>query len=133
MLFKLILLFTLIPLIELALLIKIGTYIGVMPTISLVILTGVIGAILAKTQGLQALRKIQNDVSDGILPTLQLFDGVLILAGGLLLLTPGFITDTLGLLALIPFSRKWIKRVLRKKIEQMLRSRDIHFTSFHLK
>ena len=133
MLIKLILLFTLVPLIELALLIKIGTYIGVTSTISLVILTGVSGAILAKMQGLQTLRKIQNDISNGILPTPELFNGVLILAGGLLLLTPGFITDTLGLLALIPFTRRWIKKVLRKKIERMIRSEDIHFTSFHLR
>jgi UPF0716 protein FxsA len=133
MLFKLILLFTLVPLIELALLIKIGTYIGVTPTISIVVITGVTGALLAKLQGLQTLRKIQTDISNGILPTPELFNGLLILAGGLLLLTPGFITDTLGLLALIPFTRKWIKKVLRKKIEQMIGSQDIHFTSFHLK
>ena len=130
MLFKLILLFTLVPLVELALLIKIGTYIGTMPTVSLVVLTGITGAFLAKMQGLGILRRIQNDLSDGILPTPSLLDGLLILSGALLLLTPGFVTDTAGLLALLPLTRKWIKRLLLKKIEQMIRSQDIHFTSF---
>lgn len=133
MLFKLILLFTLVPLIELTLLIRIGTDIGVTLTVGLVILTGIIGAILAKMQGLGIVKKIQNDLAAGILPTPQLLDGLLILGGGLLLLTPGFLTDTLGLLALIPLSRKWIKRFLRKKIEQMVHSQDIHFTSFDIR
>ncbi|UCE19137.1 MAG: FxsA family protein [Gemmatimonadota bacterium] len=127
MLIKLILLFTLIPLVELALLIEVGSRIGIGATLAIVIATGVLGAVLAKSQGLAILHRIRNEISTGQLPADALFDGALILAGGLLLLTPGLLTDALGFSCLIPFSRRGIKDWLRRKIQLRLELRRGHF------
>lgn len=120
MLGYLILLFTLVPVIELALLIKVGQFIGLGNTIFIVIFTGVFGAYLAKTQGLITLIKIQDDINHGRVPTDRLFDGVMILCGGILLLTPGLITDIIGFIGLIPFTRNIIKIWIRRKVEDMV-------------
>ncbi len=131
MLGYLILLFTIVPITELALLIKIGQYIGVGYTVGVVIFTGVTGAYLAKMQGLITLRRIQEDVNQGLMPADKLFDGVLILCSGILLLTPGFITDIIGFMELVPFTRSWLKRWLKRKIEDMIsQGRVITITSF---
>ncbi|MBU3912084.1 MAG: FxsA family protein [Candidatus Omnitrophica bacterium] len=131
MLGYLILLFTVVPLIELALLIKIGQYIGAGNTIAIVILTGITGAYLAKMQGLITLRRIQEDVNQGIMPTDKLFDGVLILCSGILLLTPGLLTDTAGFVGLIPLTRNLFKRWLKSKIEHIInQGKVITITSF---
>ncbi len=120
MLGYLILIFTLVPIIELALLIKIGQYIGVGYTLAIVILTGVAGAFLARSQGFTTLRRIQDDVNRGIMPTEEIFNGVMILLGGMLLLTPGLLTDLIGFMVLIPLTRHLIKVRLRKKIEMLI-------------
>lgn len=120
MLGYLILLFTVVPITELALLIRVGQYAGVGYTLGIVIITGVTGAYLAKMQGLIILRRIQEDINHGIMPTDKLFDGVLILLGGILLLTPGFITDIIGFMGLIPFTRNLFKRWLKHKVEDMI-------------
>jgi UPF0716 protein FxsA len=120
MLGYLILLFTVVPIVELALLIKIGQFLGVFYTVGIVIVTGVIGAYLAKLQGLITLGRIQEEVNNGRMPADRLFDGVLILCSGLLLLTPGLITDLLGFLGLIPLSRNLFKRWLRQKIKDII-------------
>ncbi|MBU4149883.1 MAG: FxsA family protein [Candidatus Omnitrophica bacterium] len=131
MLGYLILLFTVVPLIELALLIKIGQYIGAGNTIAIVILTGITGAYLAKMQGLITLRRIQEDVNQGIMPTDKLFDGVLILCSGILLLTPGLLTDMAGFVGLIPLTRNLFKRWLKSKIEHIInQGKVITITSF---
>jgi len=116
----LILLFIAVPIIELGLLIKVGQYIGVGYTLAIVIVTGVTGAYLAKLQGLLTLRRIQEDINQGRMPADRLFDGLLILCSGLLLLTPGFITDIIGFMGLIPFTRNLLKRWLRQWIEKMI-------------
>ena len=120
MLGYLILLFTIVPIIELALLIKVGQYIGISSTLTIVILTGVAGAYLARTQGLITLIKIQNDINQGILPSDKIFDGMMILCGGLLLLTPGLSTDVIGFAALIPITRDLIKLWLRRKVKDWI-------------
>ena len=131
MLGYLILLFTVIPVIELALLIKIGHYLGVFNTIAIVILTGVTGAYLAKMQGLRILQKIQEDVNNGIMPGDKLFDGFLILCSGILLITPGLLTDIAGLLGLVPLTRNLFKRWLKRKIEDIIsQGKVITITSF---
>src|SRR4030042_5848079 len=107
MLFKLFLLFTIVPLIELALLIKVGTYIGVLPTIIIVVLTGILGAALAKYEGLSVLNQIRGTLSEGNIPGDEMLDGLLILVGGSLLLAPGFLTDILGYTMIIPFTRQF--------------------------
>ena len=116
---------------ELALLIKIGQYLGVANTLAIVILTGLTGAYLARMQGLITLRKIREDVNQGRMPTEKLLDGVLILCSGILLLTPGLITDLIGLTGLIPFTRHLLKRWLKQKIKDMIsHGKVITITSF---
>lgn len=131
MLVSFILLFTVIPLIELALLIKIGQIWGLGNTLAIVILTGILGAILLKVQGINVLRRINNEVSQSILPSDALFDGFLIFCGGLLLITPGVVTDFLGFLMLFPITRGilkyWVKQKIRKAFKE---GRTIHFTHF---
>ena len=131
MLGYLILLFITVPLIELALLIKVGQFLGVFNTLMIVIGTGFLGALLARSQGLRTLRNIQDKLNMGILPGEHLFDGLFILCGGILLLTPGLITDLIGFLCLIPYSRNlaklWVKEKLRRMIEE---GRAISFTTF---
>jgi len=120
MLGYLILLFIGVPIIELAILIKIGQLLGLGYTLGLVILTGILGAYLTRWQGFITLRKIQEDVNNGRMPTDRLIDGVLILCSGILLLTPGLITDLIGFIGLIPFSRNLVKHWLKRKIKDML-------------
>lgn len=131
MLGYLILLFIAVPIVELGLLIKVGQYIGVGYTLAIVIVTGVTGAYLAKLQGLLTLRRIQEDINQGRMPADRLFDGLLILCSGLLLLTPGFITDIIGFMGLIPFTRNLFKRWLRQRIEKMIaKGRIVTITPF---
>ena len=120
MLGYLILLFTVVPITELTLLIKIGQYIGVGYTLGIVVLTGIAGAYLAKLQGLITLRRIQQDINNGRMPADKLFDGVLILCSGILLLTPGLITDLIGFMGLLPLTRNLFKRWLKQKIKAMI-------------
>lgn len=132
MLLKLILLFTIVPVIELAILIKLGSHIGVGNTILIVIVTGVVGASLAKYQGLKTLYKVQQKLSVGQLPAGHILDAFLILAAGLLLLTPGLITDTIGFLILIPFTRSLIKEWCKKQFKKMIKTgniKTVHFDS----
>lgn len=130
MFLRLLLLFTLIPVCELALLIEIGQRFGVVPTVALVLGTGVLGAALARREGTQALHRLRASMRQGHFPGEELFDGVLILAGGLLLLTPGLLTDLLGFAALVPFGRRLIKGYLKTAIGQRLRpsSVETHYT-----
>ena len=118
MLFKLLLLFTLVPVLELYLLIEVGTRIGAPPTIAIVVLTGVLGALLAKQQGLATLNNIKRDLEDGIIPTEELMSGTFVLAGGLLLLTPGLLTDFIGLCCLVPPTRNLMKVPLKKWVKR---------------
>jgi len=102
MFIRLLLLFTLVPLIELALLIEIGQKIGLWNTIAIVVLTGFIGAALARSEGFGIISRIQSELASGQLPGDSLIDGALVLAGALLLLTPGLITDAFGFALLLP-------------------------------
>jgi UPF0716 protein FxsA len=110
-------LFILIPLFEIYLLIKVGGIIGAIPTVLMVVFTAVLGALLLRHQGLYTYAKAQTALSRGELPTVAMLEGVILLLCGALLLTPGFFTDTLGFLALIPPLRQWlILRVLERGI-----------------
>jgi UPF0716 protein FxsA len=122
MFFRLLLLFTLVPVLELALLIEVGQYLGVLPTVALVLGTGALGAALARREGIQAFRRLRDNLGQGHFPGEEIFDGVLILAGGLLLLTPGLMTDLLGFSALMPLSRRLIKNYLKEVVGRRLRS-----------
>ena len=120
MLGYLVLFFILIPIIELAILIKVGQFIGVLNTVLIVIFTGLAGAFIARAQGLVTLMKIQKDINEGVMPTENLIDGLMILCGGILLLTPGLISDAIGLMVLMPFTRSLIKKWLKCKIKDMI-------------
>ncbi len=111
---KLLLLFTLVPLVEIWLLIEIGGIIGSVPTILLIASTGFVGVFLARYQGLAVLKKMQMDMEAGIMPGDPMFDGACILVGGALLLTPGLITDLLGFSLLLPFTRIFYKAAAQK-------------------
>ncbi len=125
MLFKLFLLFALVPVIELALLVEVGGRIGVAPTIAVVLATGAAGAWLARAQGLRALQRLQEAVRSAQFPGEEIFDGVLILGGGPLLLTPGFLTDILGFLALVPGTRHLLKTLVKSQVRgRMPNGRD---------
>lgn len=122
MLIKLFLLFAVIPVIELALLVEIGGHIGVAPTIAVVLTTGAAGAWLARTQGLLALQRLQQALGAAQFPGEEIFDGVLILAGGLLLLTPGFLTDVVGFLALVPGTRHLLKSLVKSQVRGRIKT-----------
>ena len=117
MLLKLFLAFTIIPIIEIYVLIEIGSMFGVFTAVTLVILTGFLGAFLARMQGLQTLYRIQKSLHEGRMPSGELLDALLIVIAGLVLLTPGFLTDSAGFLLLIPATRNSIKYWLRRQIE----------------
>jgi UPF0716 protein FxsA len=118
MFLRLLLLFTLVPLIELFLLVKLGTVIGIGATVLIVISTGVLGAWLARRQGLGVLRRLSEDLNEGRLPGDTLIDGLLILIAGALLLTPGLITDTIGFLLLVPQGRTVVRRMVAARFEK---------------
>ncbi len=120
MFYKLFLGFTLIPLAELYLLITIGSYIGVLPTIAIVLSTGIAGAWLARLEGLRTFANVQNSLAQGQMPAEAMMDAVLILIAGILLLTPGFLTDITGILLLIPWSRTLLKRWMRRQFDKMI-------------
>lgn len=113
MLPRLLLLFITVPLIELYLLVKVGERVGAGPTIALVILTGILGAALARSQGRSILQNLQADLQAGRPPTNELLDGFLVLVGGIVLLTPGLLTDLFGFALLIPALRAPIRKSLK--------------------
>lgn len=122
MFIKLLIIFIFVPFLELYILIEAGRILGVGPTIGLIMLTGVAGAWLARSQGVEILRRIQEETARGQMPAITLIDGALVLVGGLLLLTPGFFTDVLGFSFLVPITRElWRKTLnlwLQKQISQ---------------
>lgn len=118
----LIALFIGLPIIELALLFELHGFMGFWPTVSLVLLTGVVGASLVRRQGVSILMKIQQELSIGNIPAPQMIDTVMILIAGALLVTPGILTDVTGFLLLIPFVREKIRLWLKKKFEAKIRS-----------
>ncbi len=128
MLARLFFLFVAIPLLELAILVKLGTIVGVWPTIGLVFLTGAFGAWLARSQGARVLREIQAELSVGRMPAAHLLDGLMILVGGVVLLTPGLLSDVFGLTLLFPPTRAWLKRVVRRRLERMIESGRVSLT-----
>ncbi len=114
MFFQLLLLFTLVPLIELALLIKLGQLTSTAMTIGIVILTGIIGAYLARREGIKAWRRLEKSMREGVSPADGLIDALLILIAGAVLITPGLLTDLLGFGLLIPPVRKWFRNKLSR-------------------
>ena len=127
---KLLLLFIIVPVVELYILIEVGKKIGSLNTIGIIILTGILGAYLVKSQGFMILKKIQNDLNESILPGNSLIQGAIILAGGILLLTPGFITDIIGFIFLIPVSRRMVKKYLLKWLKSKIKEGNFNYREF---
>ena len=115
---RLLVLFTVVPLVELALLIKLGGAVGLWPTVFLVIATGALGAALAKSQGTRTVWTIRREMAEGKPPGESLVNGLLILVGGVVLLTPGLLTDVLGFCLLVPATRKWFRTRLLGKLRR---------------
>jgi UPF0716 protein FxsA len=120
-----ILLFILIPAIEISVLLLSGKIMGIWPTFLLIVFTGILGSYLAKKQGLNTIRKVQEQLRFGNIPSEEIIDGVCILAGGLMLLSPGFLTDIMGLIFLIPATRMLIKPFLIKMIQQWINKNTV--------
>jgi UPF0716 protein FxsA len=125
---RLLLLFIAVPLIELAILLKLGSVFGLLPTIALVIVTGVAGASLARSQGLRVLLQIRQELAAGQVPVGKLMDGLIILIAGALLLTPGLLTDLVGLTVLLPGPRDFVKRQLGRRLSALVSSGRFNVT-----
>ena len=118
---RLALLFVIVPLLELALLIQMGQWVGFWPTIGLVVFTGLTGAWLARMQGLRTMWRLRHDVANGRVPGQAIMDGMAVLAGGALLLTPGIITDVIGFGLLFPRTRHVIQKRIMARLERHIR------------
>ena len=116
-----------IPVIEIYLFIQVGGWIGVWPTIAIVILTAFIGTSMLRQQGLATLARAQAEINQDRLPVREIFNGFCVLVGGVMLLTPGFLTDALGFALLIPPLRAIMGRFIWKLLE---RSRGVHFSVY---
>jgi len=125
-------LFLIIPIIEIYLLIAVGQVIGTLPTVSMVVFTAVLGVWLLRIQGFTTLRNVQNTMAQGGIPAIEMVEGAILLVAGALLLTPGFFTDSIGFLCLIPPLRRLIATVLFRRLFHIPSARsndDDHFAS----
>jgi UPF0716 protein FxsA len=118
---KVLLAFIVVPLVDLYVLFVVAGRIGGLETVALVVLTGVLGGTLAKTQGAQTVRRLQYRAAKGESPSRELADGALILFGGALLLTPGLITDAVGFALLLPFVRPHVRSALASRLGDAVR------------
>ena len=125
MIWKLFLAFTIIPVSEIYILIAIGGQIGILPSIGLVILTGIVGASLARSQGLQTLGRIRDSFQQGVVPGEELLNALLIAIAGIVLLTPGFLTDAVGLFLLIPTTQALCREWLKRRMELIYAQRNV--------
>jgi UPF0716 protein FxsA len=123
--FRLFLLFTVVPAVELYLIIKVGQSIGAGNTILLIIFTGILGAYYARQQGFRVVSNIQWKMNRGELPGDDLVNGAMLLVGGALLITPGFITDIVGFSLIFPPTREAIKVAVKRQIERKIREGEI--------
>ena len=112
---------------EIGVLLLSGNLIGVWPTIGMIIFTGVLGAYLAKKQGLETIRKAREQLSYGRMPGEAILDGICVLIGGILLLTPGFLTDITGLLLLAPVTNSFFKKLMLKWFRKWMDKNTVTF------
>ena len=123
---RLALLFVIVPLLELALLIQMGQWVGYWPTIGLVVFTGVAGAWLARMQGLRVMWRLRHDLANGRVPGQAIMDGMAVLAGGALLLAPGILTDLIGFSLLFPRTRRAIQERIMARLERHIQEGAAH-------
>ncbi|EDW20769.1 FxsA family protein [Bacillus sp. FSL K6-4563] len=115
----LLLLLILFPAVEISLFLISSKIIGILPTMLMIVLTSALGAYFARKQGIEAFQKVQRDLQYGKMPGVAIVDGFCILIGGLLLLIPGFLSDIIGALLLIPMTRKQIKPLFERWLRNM--------------
>jgi len=127
---KLLIIFIFIPILEIYILLQAGQMIGLGPTLALIILTGIAGAWLARSQGLEILRRIQQETASGHMPAQTLIDGALILVGGLTLLTPGFFTDAIGFSLIVPFTRELWRKAFQAWLDKQIRQGSVSINRF---
>jgi UPF0716 protein FxsA len=120
MLLPLVLLFIVVPIAELAVVIQVGQEIGVLWTVALLVADSILGSVLMRSQGRSAWRRFNEAIAAGKVPAREVLDGALVIFGGLLLLTPGFITDFLGLLLLIPPTRAVVRGALARRLSHRM-------------
>ena len=123
----LVFLFTVVPIVELYILIRIGNVLGALNTVLLLIVMALVGAFLVRLEGMRIFTRTTTNLAQGIVPAEELVDGLLIFAAGVLLITPGVFTDVLALFLLIPLSRTLIKRWLRRRFDRMVASGKARF------
>lgn len=128
MFIRLLLIFSIIPLIELALLIKVGGYLGILPTIILVAGTGIVGISLARYHGFQLISEVKRNLENGQIPADHLIEGLLLLIGAVMLLTPGLLTDTAGFLLIIPFSRRIASHFVKDRFRRWIKKNTVRFS-----
>ncbi|WP_148862297.1 FxsA family protein [Marinobacter fonticola] len=122
--------FIVLPIVEMVILIKVGGIIGALSTIGLVLLTAVVGAALLRQQGLATLFRANQRINSGELPAREVAEGLILAVGGALLLTPGFVTDAVGFLCLLPPTRRWLASHALKRMVVAGASRSgFHFTA----
>ena len=121
-------LFILLPIVELAILIELGRHVGTAATLAIIVATGALGAYLARSQGLAVLRQMRAEMAAGRLPTESLVDGVIILLAGAVLLTPGILTDLIGFMCLVPAFRRGVKSMLWRRLRGVVQPDDVRVT-----
>lgn len=126
MLGRLVLLFLITPVVELALLIQIGDRIGFWPTIAIIVATGLAGSFLARREGFSVWQRFNRRLAEGGLPGEELVDGMIILVAGALLITPGVLTDVFGFIGLLPFTRAPVRRFLIKRLKRRVEDGSVH-------
>lgn len=119
---RLLLLFTVVPALELYLLIYIGQWLGAFETVLIILVTGGVGAFLAKREGLGVIRRLKEEALTGLPPGDRIVEGVLVLVGGVLLITPGVLTDLTGFLLIMPWSRRWLAPRVKARVVRWLTS-----------
>jgi UPF0716 protein FxsA len=120
MLLPLVLLFIVVPIAELAVIIQVGDAIGVWWTIAILLADAILGSVLMRAQGRSAWRRFNGAVQEGRVPAREVLDGAFVITGGVLLVTPGFITDVVGLVLLIPPTRALLRRLLVRRLERRM-------------
>ena len=127
---RLFLLFTAVPLVELFFLIRLGQWIGALATVGIVLVTGTLGAYLARRQGSSVWRDIRQKMESGLFPGDELVDGLLIVLAGALLITPGILTDLLGFAVLFPVTRVPIREFVKQRLKTMMDRGDVNISGF---
>ena len=130
LLFRLLALFLVLPVVELALLVQVDNWIGFWPTVGLILATGLLGGMLARHEGLSVWRRLNQRLVEQGLPGKELLDGVIILVAGALLITPGVLTDVFGFMGLLPFTRTVIRKIVLKRIERAAQQGNISIVGF---